>query len=222
MKHLEQWLMTAMGKIILQHEHETVDPIMEQSFGYLALQIGLPNVDYLAKHHARKKLVLTVADEVPYSCNHPYINANPTQIPLESQSVDLVILPHILEAHPTPQQILKEVHRILINEGKIIVLGFNPIHICGFRHLYGSPLAPPISYRRQLSQHKVKEWFKLSGFELDVHPFKYTPWFASKDRIYMISARKRALGMHLIGPALVKKTKQSSKAAVVTQQMNKS
>lgn len=220
---LEQWLVSKEGQAILQQELTKVAPVMSHSFGYLALQIDLPSIDYLALHHARKKLILSSSDNDTSCSNHPYINAIPTQIPLESQSVDLVVLPHTLELYPHAKHILKEVRRILINEGKIVILGFNPLHPSRLQQLYHSPLAPPIPYRRQFSQHRIKEWFKLLGFELIEQPVssRLTPWFSRKNSFYMLVARKRTFGMHLVGPAIRKKKKTTAETAVATRQMHK-
>ena len=38
-------------------------------------------------------------------------------LPFESQSIDLVVLPHVLEFSDNPHQVLREVERILRPEG---------------------------------------------------------------------------------------------------------
>jgi SAM-dependent methyltransferase len=40
---------------------------------------------------------------------------------------------HALEFHDDPHQILREVERVLIPEGELIITGFNPISIWGLR-----------------------------------------------------------------------------------------
>ena len=49
------------------------------------------------------------------------------QLPLASQSMDLVVMPHVLEFSKDPHQILREAERVLMPEGQIIIAGFNPL-----------------------------------------------------------------------------------------------
>ncbi|MCN4144869.1 MAG: class I SAM-dependent methyltransferase [Thiohalomonas sp.] len=54
---------------------------------------------------------------------------------IQNQSVDVVILAHTLEFEMNPQQILREVDRILVPEGKAVFLGFNPFSLWGLWHI---------------------------------------------------------------------------------------
>ena len=54
------------------------------------------------------------------------IIANAFELPVASDSADMVILPHLLEFDSNYLQILRETERVLKPEGKLIVLGFNP------------------------------------------------------------------------------------------------
>jgi ubiquinone/menaquinone biosynthesis C-methylase UbiE len=55
------------------------------------------------------------------------------QLPFAAHSIDLVVMAHVLEFHDDPHQILREVERVLIPEGEVIIAGFNPISIWGLR-----------------------------------------------------------------------------------------
>ena len=53
--------------------------------------------------------------------------ARPDALPLATDSVDALLLPHTLELHDNPHEVLREVARVLIPEGHVVVLGFNPV-----------------------------------------------------------------------------------------------
>ena len=55
------------------------------------------------------------------------------QLPFAANSIDLVVMPHVLEFYDDPHQILREVERILIPEGQIVLTGFNPYSLWGLR-----------------------------------------------------------------------------------------
>ncbi len=51
-------------------------------------------------------------------------------------SIDLVFLPHTLEFSADPHQVLRETERVLIPEGRVIILGFNPLSSLGLWRLF--------------------------------------------------------------------------------------
>jgi SAM-dependent methyltransferase len=54
------------------------------------------------------------------------VQANMTEWPIACESVDTLILPHLLEFEDDPHVILSEAERVLTPEGRLIILGFNP------------------------------------------------------------------------------------------------
>ena len=53
------------------------------------------------------------------------------ELPIATQSIDLVVLPHVLEFADEPHQILREVDRVLMPEGRLVIVGFNPWSLWG-------------------------------------------------------------------------------------------
>ena len=54
-------------------------------------------------------------------------------MPFESESIDLVVMPHALEVSEDPHALLREVYRILIPGGRVILTGFNLMSLWGLR-----------------------------------------------------------------------------------------
>src|SRR5690606_4575216 len=65
------------------------------------------------------------------------VAGSPAALPLASQSVDLLVLPHTLEYADDPHAVLREAERVLIHEGRLIIAGFNPWSLWGARHRLG-------------------------------------------------------------------------------------
>ena len=145
-------------------------------------------------------------------------------LPLESQSVDLLILPHVLEFSEDPHQLLREVERVLRPEGRVIVFGLNPFSLWGARHMLSSwwfrPKLP--RHTRMVPLSQLRDWLKLLEIEFDRSSFGcYRPLVSTEkslrrtglfealgDRfwpvcgaVYCVTAVKRVAGMRLIGPA---------------------
>lgn len=224
---LQQWFTSTQGQAIWRCEQEKIEPLLTQTFGYLALQLGLPQFDFLANSPIQKKLIVSSFGEESHLSAHPCIEAQAEEIPLQEQSVDLLILPHSMELNEYPSAILREAHRLLINEGRLIILGFNPLHLWNVRSLYHKNNTVPIPLKHQISQRKLSNWVKLAGFEIEHFTswgesnnrwlfLHKNPWLAKEGAFYVISARKRSIGLRLVGPALTKRKKNSQQVPVLT------
>jgi SAM-dependent methyltransferase len=186
-------------------------------FGFNALQIGLPQLDFLAENRiALRQKVGEPRDDgaVDVRCALP-------ALPFASASVDLVVLAHVLEFHEHPHELLREVERVLIPEGQVVIVGFNPFSLWGLRRrLPRCPDGAPWE-GRYIGLPRLKDWLKLLSFEIDRGHFgRYAPPFGSArwldacrwmeragDRwwpvaggVYSIRAIKRVHGMRLVKP----------------------
>lgn len=146
------------------------------------------------------------------------------ELPFAAQSLDLVLLPHVLEFAFDPHQVLREVERVLRPEGRLMVSGFNPASLWGMRQLLMRPFRPAFFPRdpRFIGLPRLRDWLTLLGFELDGGRYGcYRPpcnsqrwldrtemvehagdrWWPILGAIYFVSAVKRVRGMRLIGPA---------------------
>jgi SAM-dependent methyltransferase len=146
-----------------------------------------------------------------------------SELPFESASLDLVLLPHALEFAPDPHATLREVERVLVPEGKVVVCGFNNWSLWGARQALGRttgniflPRAGEfIGYRR------MKDWLKLLSLEFESGHFGcYRPpvktaamlkrfafmekagdrWWPVFGAAYCMVAVKRVHGMRMVAP----------------------
>mgnify|MGYP003349025129 FL=1 len=98
----EAWLQTPLGRYLLAREQAYIDNTVADIFGYNALQIGLPGLDLLRAN----RMPLRATVDRAATAN---LRAEFTELPVVSASVDLVLLPHVLEFSESPHQILREV-----------------------------------------------------------------------------------------------------------------
>ena len=113
-----EWCTTPLGRYVLDWELAQFDNAVEDVFGYRALQVGLPEADVLRRNRIPYRF--SVALEAGAT-----VAADPLQLPVASQSLDLVALPHALESHLDPHQLLREAERVLRPEGQVVISGFN-------------------------------------------------------------------------------------------------
>jgi SAM-dependent methyltransferase len=208
------WLATSLGQYLLQREQAYYDQVVADIFGFNALQLGLLEHDLLRTSRIPFRFRAGMGSRVAVQADVP-------QLPIASQTVDLLLLPHVLEFSAHPHQILREAERVLMPEGQLIVSGFNPFSLWGLRKVmsYNVPGYP--WHGRFISLLRIKDWLTLLGFEVIggrmccyeppfqqenlLRKFHFMEaagdrWWALAGGVYFIHARKRVHGMRLIMP----------------------
>ena len=160
---LRAWWETAIGRALLAAESELLGEALEDVFGWELLQVGAwgSGRELLAGSRARRQSLIAGA-AFSGSAN---ILARPSQLPVTSDCIDAVLLPHTLEFAPDPYAVLREVDRVLVGEGQLVVLGFRPWSLWGMRARWSRSGFPP-GMRRVLSERLLREWLVLLGFEV--------------------------------------------------------
>jgi SAM-dependent methyltransferase len=143
--------------------------------------------------------------------------ANSAFLPFADNSFASVLLPHVLEGHELPHQVLREAHRVLLPEGQLLLTCFNPASFIGLQRILRLSASLDGPY---YSPSRVKDWLFLLGFEVSASAmYHYSPlckseylnrklnflnfvgdrWLPMLGGSYLIVARKREIGMRLIG-----------------------
>lgn len=235
MQNTQQWFESSLGQYLIDHEYRYFDQAVANIFGYNAVQIGLPQFNFLRLN--RMPLHFSIGIE-----NQVSLRALVDFLPIQNNSMDLAILPHVLEFHANPHQILREVHRILIPEGHIVVSGFNPFSLWGSYNYFKSARHEFPWNGRFISLSRLKDWLKLLDFEMAggrlccyVPPFKQEKWRrrfkfmeAAGDRwwpisggVYFLHAIKRTHGMRIIKPGWKHCLDTKERMAPAAQKLNR-
>ncbi|MGH1374547.1 MAG: methyltransferase domain-containing protein [Cellvibrionaceae bacterium] len=165
MTGLKGWQRTALGKAITEEQKSQLDQLMPELFGYHLLEMSCFDVSDLS-NSSRINHRFSVAPDVGVKA--PVIS-NFEDLPLASESLDVVLLHHILDYSPSPHQILREANRVLIARGHLIVIGFNPWSLQGLYKLAAQWVgAGDFWRRRSLRAGRVLDWLRL----LDCDPIK--------------------------------------------------
>lgn len=214
MQTTQQWFETSLGQYLLEREQTYFDQAVADIFGYNSVQIGFPQHDFLRTN--RMPFQFSAGIE-----KNAALRAAPDFLPIATSSVDLVLLPHVLEFNSNPHQILREVQRILIPEGHVIISGFNPRSLWGIRRWFGSSKYDFPWRGNFIALPRLKDWLALLDFEMTAGrlccyapPFSQEKWLhrfnfmeAAGDRwwpisggVYFLQAVKRVHGMRVIRP----------------------
>lgn len=87
-------------------------------------------------------------------------------LPIKSESVNLVIAPHLLEFDSNRLQIMREIERILQPEGELIILHFNPLNIWVRLHFLWNKKMFKSWLGNFISRTHLLEWLRLLNLEL--------------------------------------------------------
>ncbi|MES2958607.1 MAG: methyltransferase domain-containing protein [Pseudomonadota bacterium] len=241
---LEAWLDTPPGRYLLAWEQAQLDRVVVDLFGFHALQLGLPELEALRSNRMPHRWL---ASDSVAGLRAVTLHCDADALPFPERSIDLVVLPHTLELARDPHVALAEVERVLVPEGRVVILGFNPASLWGLRQRCGrvrqrlggrSPLYLPrpgdfIGYWR------LRDWLRLLSFEVEGGRFGgYRPplasdgwlaryawmdrigdrWWPVLGAVYMLVAVKRVRGMRLVGLARRERVTAPAAPAVVANQ----
>lgn len=247
---LSAWLKTPPGTYLLAWERARFDQAVSDVFGYHALQLGLPEVDALHANRMPHQWLsvdsLAAMGQVQTEEHPPRAIALLTHsaaLPFPANSLDLIVLPHTLELSPDPHATLREVERVLVPEGKVVISGLNPASLWGLRQRRARLLRRVglgelfLPQQGEFIGHwRLRDWLRLLSFEVESAQFGcYRPalvsanwlsrfawmdkagsrWWPVFGAVYFLVATKRVRGMRLLEPAWKKRSTRAPAPAVV-------
>ena len=224
-------MQTPAGAYLLAWERARLDAAVADIFGYHALQLGLPQLDALHTNRMPHRwLALDQPGPVQQGFARPQaLVADFSALPFASSSLDLVVLPHTLEFSADPHATLREVERVLVPEGRVVICGMNPTSLWGLKQGRGR-FYQRLGHGRlflpaggdSIGLWRLRDWLRLLSFEVEGAEFgcyrpaldseKWLQRFAWMDRAgarwwpilgaaYFLVAVKRVRGMRLLEPA---------------------
>ncbi|MDO9405799.1 MAG: methyltransferase domain-containing protein [Polaromonas sp.] len=270
---LTDWLKTPPGEYLLDWQRAQFDEAVSDLFGYHALQLGLPEIDtlranrmphrWLAEHTLQAASIVQAPDggltgpAAPDATGSAGLSSRPraallahsAALPFAANSLDLVVLPHTLELGLDPHATLREVERVLVPEGRVVISGLNPASLWGMRqtraHFYQRMGLDDLFLPEAgefIGYWRLRDWLRLLSFEVESGRFGcYRPALASQkwlsrfewmDRagerwwpifgaVYFLVAVKRVRGVRMLGPAWKAHKAPASAPAVVANQSRK-
>ena len=187
------WLQTPPGRYLQAWEQDRLDQAVTDAFGFHALQLGLPEVDGLRANRMPHRWVACDAFDTSTIASAPlpcgsvpglptapqpvHLHCEFDALPFPDASVDLLVLPHTLELTRDPHLTLREVERVLMPEGRVVIAGFNPASLWGLRQRTGrARRGVGLADHGQLflpragefiGYWRLRDWLRLLGFEVE-------------------------------------------------------
>lgn len=215
-----RWLQSPLGQALLQREARVVEEALDGIFGEQCLQLGVWGEPRGFVRFARTQRCATIAH--PDNVAHPdaatgFVTPDVWGqlhcLPVATDTIDVVLLPHTLEFSDRPHAILREVQRVLRSDGHVVILGFKPGGIWGLRRLFGAGIPPGVE--NLISERRIADWLQLLDMRIHRQDRYFFRWPVSGNRsltspdwerrgerwwpelaaCYMLTAQKRLLAL---------------------------
>ena len=210
------WLETPLGKALLNQEVREVEEALDGIFGECCLQIGIWGDHRTFSRYTRTQRCSVIAESL---ADKPSAVGKYHQLPVDSDSIDAVLLPHTLDYSDRPHAILREVDRVLRRDGRLIILGFKPFGLWGLRRLIPGAGIPP-GADHLISDRRLKDWLQILDMRIErnLRYFFRWPlpgnkaggsgkwerhgraWWPELAACYMLSAQKRVSTLTPVRP----------------------
>ncbi len=195
-RQLRRWYRTALGQNLQQTEQDLLNQVLPNLFGYHLLQLGRPmEEDLLCTSRIPHRMVMEDAPPLLRRGREEAFLGRSDQLPIATDSLDVILLPHTLEYVGRPHEVLREAERTLIPEGHLVILGFNPWSLFGLRRLFSGwrDLSPWCGHF--YSTLRLKDWLALLGFDtVLVRPYFFRPPLQNDGIMRRLSVLERAGG----------------------------
>jgi len=217
---LRGWFTSPLGQRLGEFERQAVEQLLPRIFGFHILQVGTPQsgppliAGSLINHRLALGADLSQLDGSA-------VNAAATALPIASDCVDALLLNHVLEFETDPHQALREAERVLIPEGVLIVIGFNPTSLWGLRGWLRHRQDDVPWGGRFVGLTRLRDWLALLGFEQELSRTLFfrppakgsrllgrmarleswgSRWWPRLGGVYLVVARKRVVTITPIKP----------------------
>ncbi len=230
---MHRWLASPPGQVLLDWERAQMAATVVNLFGFHALQLGLPELDALDANRMPHRWLATQEAIAPAMAGlagapRAALVTDFAALPFPANSLDLVLLPHALELTADPHGVLREVARVLVPDGRVVICGFNPVSLWGLRqkrgHLYrrlgwGQLFLPEAG--EFIGTYRLRAWLRLLSLDVEecrfgcYRPALHSPswlqrfgwletlggrWWPIFGAAYFLVAVKRVRGMTLLNP----------------------
>lgn len=189
---LKDWQEQPLGALIARLETEAFTQLCTRLFGYHLVQLGEfgDSQAYLANCPVQAKSIL----QIGLRSGRFGISAlaESFRLPVATDSIDALILPHTLDFSIDPHQLLREADRVLIPNGRLVLSGFNPWSLLGLRRLT-SIWNKAVPWTGQfVPYYRLEDWLSLIGFEIETTDvLMFRPAFTRESWLYRFALLER-------------------------------
>jgi len=159
---VKDWFDSPLGQSVRTTEQAIIDQLLPGFFGYHLLQIGMQDQPLYETSPIHHKFIMAAEQGEPAN-----FVGSARELPFEDDSIDVVLLHHLLDFYDSPQEILREAARVSLPQGHLVIVGFNPLSLWGmYRPL--ARLKSETPWKGQFVRAtRLMDWLNLLNFKID-------------------------------------------------------
>ena len=157
---INSWYKTDAGKINKDLVVDSINNIILDRYDRSILYIGPSDITkkIMKKDKSFNSFFVSTS-------KYSDIRAEIENLPFQKSSIDLVVLVHSLEINKNPHAVFREINRILVDDGEIIITSFNKMSFIGlFNYL---PIDSIFKNKSYISIGRLEDWSKLFSYEIN-------------------------------------------------------
>lgn len=189
---LQWYRITTLGQILQNIEASYLQLSLKLTYKQTILQVGALGSEhvYIADEFREQFTVVSLPGDEPRGAT-AQVTAEAAHLPIASGSIDLLIVPHLLEFEEDPHQVLREIERVLKPEGQLFVLSFNPLSLHGLIKFWPRRIAFwDLGF---IPSYRLLDWLHLLKFDAEYHAAFSTTTAEVISRPFGLIRRSRAL-----------------------------
>ncbi|MDG1910377.1 MAG: methyltransferase domain-containing protein [Pseudomonadales bacterium] len=159
---LREWFQSPLGEQVSETQNAILEQLLPGYFGYHLLQMSIQSGVLYESSPIRHKFKLDIHPADSACCA-----ASPAALPFANDSVDVVLMHHLLEYSNNPQQLLREASRVSLPMGHVVIVGFNPHSLWGLCKPLGRLRKHPLWSGNFIRPGRVMDWLNLLNFKID-------------------------------------------------------
>ncbi|MBQ75649.1 MAG: SAM-dependent methyltransferase [Gammaproteobacteria bacterium] len=162
LQQIRDWYASPLGTELLETESAILEQLLAGLFGYHLLQVSVQERELFSASPIQHKVTLGLKpqDQSPFL-------ARPTELPLENDGTDVVLVHHLLDFVDSPQEALRELSRIVLPSGYLIIVGFNPFSLWGLWKTMAAWRKLPPWNGQFIRPGRLMDWLNLLNFKID-------------------------------------------------------
>ncbi len=162
-EQIGEWFRSPQGQSVWAAEKAITDQLISRLFGYHILQIGCHEEFSLIENSP-------VGHKVMFRPAWDNRSSNPValgeELPVASDTVDVVVLHHALDFTEQRHRLLREATRVLRPGGHMLIVGFNPASVWGITRFLRNRNRVPWS-GKFISRARLNDWLQLLNLQLE-------------------------------------------------------
>ncbi len=163
---LESWFQTTLGRALLADQRDKIEAVVSRVVGVHQAELGISHRIPVGNASNLSHRFAVLPKQVPDQPDDSVV-ALPHELPIVHDVVDLVIVHHVLDFAYDPHQTLREVARILKSSGQVVIVGFNPYGLWGWRRLFSRKSSGSPWDSRFIAGRRIEDWLQLLDFRVD-------------------------------------------------------